>query len=426
MNIDYPDWVKSGNIYEVNLRQYTKEGTFDAFAEHLPRLRDMGVKILWFMPITPIGKEERLGALGSYYSVADYKGVNPEYGTLDDFKKLVKHAQQLGLKVIIDFVANHTSNDHPWLIEHPDFYVKDEFGEALHPHGWHDVSQLDYTNPKVSDFMIDALEYWVRECDIDGYRCDMAHLVPLDFWIRAVAHLRPIKSELFWLAECEVPAYHQAFHATYTWKWMHASYDYYHRKMDLRTLLSTLFRTIISFPSNALLTYFTSNHDENSWNGTEYEKYGESAELMAVFSFTWPGIGMMYSGQELPNLKRLKFFEKDEIDWSQPIKLESFYHHLLHLKRQNIALHYPEENALLTIISSEDDREIFAYHRQNLNDEVLVVLNCCPNEKDFEIKEVCGEFRNVFGGPNVHFSFEQPPRLHLPKWGYLVLEKIAG
>lgn len=424
MNYDYPDWVKNGNIYEVNLRQYTKEGTFKAFASHLPRLKKMGVKILWFMPITPIGKEERLGSLGSYYSVANYKDVNPEFGNLSDFKELVREAHSLDFKIIIDFVANHTSNDHTWLVEHPDFYVKDEFGEVLHPHGWHDVSQLDYTNPQVRLCMTDALEFWVKECDIDGYRCDMAHLVPLDFWVAAVERLKTIKKDLFWLAECEVPEYHQAFHATYTWRWMHASDDYYHRRINLQSLMVILYRTMISFPANALLTYFTSNHDENSWNGTEYEKYGESAQMMAVFSFTWPGIGMIYSGQELPNLKRLKFFEKDAIEWTENIQLQDFYKILLDLKRDNKALHFPEENSLLKIISAENDSEILAFLRTNGDSEVLIILNFSPNERDFEVVGAEGEFRNVFGGPNINFSFEQAPKLHLAKWGYLVFEKI--
>ncbi|MEO9210859.1 MAG: alpha-amylase family glycosyl hydrolase, partial [Ginsengibacter sp.] len=211
MKKQHPNWSINGNIYEVNLRQYTVEGTFEAFAKHLPRLKDMGVKILWFMPITPISEAGRLGKLGSYYAVQNYKATNPEFGSMVEFKNLVNQAHELNFKVIVDFVANHTGNDHHWIKEHPEFYITDNFQNVLHPHGWDDVSQLNYDNAELRLCMIDALKFWVKECGIDGYRCDMAHLVPLDFWEEATNELSKIDEDLFWLAECEVPEYHNAF-----------------------------------------------------------------------------------------------------------------------------------------------------------------------------------------------------------------------
>jgi glycosidase len=417
----HPVWSYSANIYEVNVRQYTKEGTFNAFAEHLPRLRDMGVKILWFMPITPISEKDRLGTLGSYYSIKNYVEVNPEFGNLEDFKILVEKAHKLKFKVIVDYVANHTGNDHHWIVEHPDYYCLDNEGNPIHPHGWTDVSQLNYDNADLRNAMINVLKFWVEECNIDGYRCDMAHLVPLDFWIEAKNQLS-LHSNLFWLAECEVPEYHKVFDATYTWRWMHASEEFYQDRMNLQSLVTVLYKSVTEFPCNAFRTYFTSNHDENSWNGTEYEKYGDAALLFAVFSCTWNGIPMLYSGQELPNKKRLKFFEKDEIEWTGDFELQSFYKILLSLKSSNKSLRAGDPEVLTKIVSHPDDHEIFSYLRKHDEDQVLIVLNCCNISKDFEVKAVPGVFRNVFGGPDI--NFEDNKIIHLDAWGYLVFEKI--
>src|SRR6185437_5849921 len=234
-NKAHPKWSYNTNIYEVNIRQYTPEGTFEAFGKNLPRLREMGVETLWFMPITPISETNRLGNLGSYYAIKDYTGINPEFGTMEDFKSLVNEAHHLGFKVIVDFVADHTGNDHPWLTEHPDFFVRDQNHDFLHPHGWSDVTQLNYDVPELWKYMIDVLKFWVKECDLDGFRCDMAHLVRLDFWIEAKKKLSKVKEDLFWLGECEDPVYHQVFDATYTWRWMHASQEFYQNKMNLQS-----------------------------------------------------------------------------------------------------------------------------------------------------------------------------------------------
>ncbi|HUZ59736.1 MAG TPA: alpha-amylase family glycosyl hydrolase [Hanamia sp.] len=421
-NKTHPKWSYSTNIYEVNVRQYSAEGTFAAFAQSLPRLKDMGVQVLWFMPITPISVKGRLGSLGSYYAIRNYNEINPEFGNMDDFKNLVTQAHELDFKVIIDFVADHTGNDHPWLVEHPEFYVEDENKDPHHPNGWSDVSQLNYEVPELWDYMIDVLQFWIKECDLDGFRCDMAHLVRLDFWIQAKKKLSKLKDNLFWLGECEDPEYHKVFDATYTWRWMHASEEFYHQRMNLQSLITVLYKTVTEFPCSAMRVYFTSNHDENSWNGTEYEKYGDAAQLFAVFSCTWNGIPMIYSGQELPNKKRLKFFDKDQIDWNGNFELHTFYKTLLALKFNNKALRAADSNVLTQIISHPEDHKVFAYLRKHKSDQVLVILNCSSEGLNFQVTNVKGVFRNVFGGEDI--NFETTTQVYLNACGYLVFERI--
>ncbi|MEO8719817.1 MAG: alpha-amylase family glycosyl hydrolase [Ginsengibacter sp.] len=423
INHTHPKWSYSTNIYEVNVRQYTPEGTFNAFAKHLPRLKDMGVQVLWFMPITKISKEGRLGTLGSYYAASDYEAVNPEFGTAGEFKDLIKQAHEMGFKILMDFVADHTGNDHLWVKDHPEFFVHGEDNDFTHPHGWSDVTQLDYHEPKVWKRMLEVLRFWIKEFNIDGFRCDMAHLVPLEFWIYAKKKISKTKSHLFWLGECEKPEYHQVFDATYTWRWMHASEEFYKGKMNLQSLLTVLYKSVTEFPCNALRLYFTSNHDENSWNGTEYEKYGDAAHLFAVFSCTWNGIPLIYSGQELPNNKRLKFFDKDQIEWNKNVDLHSFYKTLLTLKSNNKSLRAGDPNVLTQIISHPDDPRVFAYLRKNKSAQVLVILNCSGEGLNFEVKNVKGIFSNVFGGDDI--NFETSKFVYLNAWGYLVFERIS-
>lgn len=418
----HPEWSYSTNIYEVNIRQYTPEGTFNAFAKHLTRLKDMGVQVLWFMPVTPISEKDRHGKLGSYYATQNYDTINPEFGTVEDFKALINEAHDMGFKVIMDFVADHVGNDNSLIKDHPDYFVKDENNEILHPHGWSDVCQVNYEVTAVWKTMTNILKYWIKEYDIDGFRCDMAHLVPLDFWIFAKKKVSKLKKDLFWLGECEKPEYHQVFDATYTWEWMHASEEFYHGEMNLKSLVTVLYKTVTEFPCNAFRLYFTSNHDENSWNGTEYEKYGDAAQLFAVFSCTWNGIPLIYSGQELPNKKRLKFFEKDTIDWTGNFELHTFYKKLLTLKSTNSALRAGDAKVLTKIISHPEDDRVFAYLRKNKSNQVLVILNCTSEGLNFIVKDVKGVFRNVFFDDDI--NFETKSEVWIDPWGYLVFEKI--
>jgi len=270
-------WAHHTNIYEVNIRQYSHAGTLNAFAEHLPRLKDMGVETLWFMPLQPIGKLHRKGTLGSYYSISNYISLNPEYGVLDDFKLLVEESHRNNMKVIIDWVANHTSWDHVWTQTHPEFFSKNEYGDFRPPYpDWADVIHLNYDNKELWLAMVNAMKFWVKNFDIDGFRCDMAHLVPLDFWEYARTELDNEK-KLFWLAETEEANYHEAFDASYTWEFLHAMESYWKRETNIQGLDTVLRRYENAFPKNAIRMFFTSNHDENSHSGSEYERMGHAA-----------------------------------------------------------------------------------------------------------------------------------------------------
>lgn len=369
---EHAEWTKATNIYEVNIRQYSEEGTFNAFREDLPRLEAMGVEILWLMPIHPIGEKNRKGPLGSYYSVQDYKGINPNFGTEEDFQALVDEAHALGMKVIIDWVANHTAWDSPW-IENPDWYALNEEGDFVPPTGtdWTDVIQLDYENEDMREAMIDAMEYWVRDFDIDGYRCDVAGMVPLDFWKDARSRLNDIKP-VFMLAEDEGPEMHEAFDMTYAWTYAHIIREIAAGKADFGTLDSLMEVESTKFPESAYRMYFTSNHDENSWTGTDPEMYGANFENFAVLSATIDGMPLIYNGQEADLDKQLEFFEKDEIEWKD-YSYQDFYTMLLNLNEENEALWNGQYGGDLTIFESPE--ETFAYKRMKGDDWVFVYLN---------------------------------------------------
>jgi glycosidase len=417
----HPAWSYNSNIYEVNVRQYTAEGTFEAFAKHLPRLQQMGVEILWFMPITPISLRGRKGSLGSYYAVQNYTGINPEFGTVDNFINLVETAHLHGLKVIIDWVANHTGNDNIWIDMHPDFFVY-EGNNIVHPHGWEDVSKLNFENNDMQDAMVEAMKYWITTADIDGFRCDMAHLVPLSFWKKAKAELDKTKPDLFWLAECEEPEYHQVFDATYTWQWMHKTEQFYKQGENIDVLVNLLSYYDSFFPKDAFRVYFTSNHDENSWNGTEYEKYGDAAKMLSVFSCTWNGLPMIYSGEELPNYKRLKFFDKDKIEWKDNCLLHEFYKTLLRLRKTNNSLHAGDADVVTSRVSTNHDDKIFAFSRNNKQKGVLVVLNFSSKPINVELRNIRGVFKNVFN--EEFFSTGLASGLYTEGFGYYVFEKV--
>ena len=295
MSFKKASWINNTDVYEVNVRQYTKEGTFNAFAKELPRLREMGVSTLWFMPITPIAQQNKKGSLGSPYATSDYTAINPEFGTLEDFKALVKLAHSMGFKVIIDWVANHTGWDNVWTKTHPEYFKKDSTTNNFKvASGMDDIIELDYKNPSLRKAMIDAMQYWVTETDIDGYRCDLAFWVELDFWLEARTELEKTKT-LFWLAECDPldhPDYYQAFDACYTWTWMHKTEEFYKQNQDKHLLDAVIHRYDTTGGHDAIPLWFTTNHDENTWNGTEYEKYGDAAKAFAVFSFVHPCPGI--------------------------------------------------------------------------------------------------------------------------------------
>jgi glycosidase len=420
------DWAHTTNIYEVNTRQYTVAGTFNAFAAELPRLKEMGVKTLWFMPVTPIAQKKKKGSLGSYYACSDYMAINPEFGTLDDFQALVKSAHEMGMKVIIDWVANHTGWDHKWTMEHPEYYKKDaatnDFQVAS---GMDDIIELDFGKPEMRKAMVDAMKFWVTECDIDGFRCDLAHWVELDFWKEARTALDAVKP-LFWLGEfdeLENPEYGEAFDASYTWAWMHKTKDFYQKSQPADSLYKVLNR-YDDLGDSTMRAWFTTNHDENSWNGTEYEKYGDMAKALAVFSCTWNGIPLLYSGQELPNKKRIKFFDKDTIAWTGNHQLHDFYKTLLNLRTNNPALRSGDVAVQTFRIKTSDPLHVFAYLRKIGTKEVLVVLNLSAQHNlhfDITDKMVTGVYKNVFSGAANDFTAEKS--FEMQAWEYLVYEK---
>ena len=420
------DWAHNTNIYEVNVRQYTQQGTLNAFVQELPRLKQMGVKTLWFMPLTPIAQKNKKGSLGSYYACSDYTSINPEFGTLDDFKNLVKQAHDMGFKVILDWVANHTGWDHIWTKTHPEYYKKDTATNDFQiASGMDDIIELDFNKVELRNAMKDAMKFWVNVCDIDGFRADLAFWVKLDFWKEARKELDAIKP-LFWLGEYDEldrPEYGEAFDASYTWTWMHKTEDFYKKHESIDTLLTVL-KKYDDLGDNTMRAWFTTNHDENSWNGTEYEKYDNMAKALAIFSLTWNGVPLLYSGQELPNRKRIKFFDKDPIAWTGTNELAEFYQTLLNLKTNNPALRSGDPLVQTYRIQTSDPKNVFAYLRKNGSKEVLVVLNLSgPKGLHFEILDanVTGIYKNVFSGAANDFTIEKS--FEMQGWEYLVYEK---
>ncbi len=418
------EWAASTNIYEVNIRQYTAEGTFNAFAQSLPRLKDMGVQTLWFMPIQPVGEKNRKGTLGSYYSIKNYTSINPEFGTLQEFIKLVKDAQAMGFKLIIDWVANHTAWDHVWTYRHPEFYTKNSSGGFTPPYpDWADVIDLDYSNKDLWTAMINDMKFWVEETGIDGFRCDMAHLVPLDFWKEARRELDALKP-LFWLAETEDAAYHEAFDASYTWEFLHKMEAFWRKETNIAGLDSVLQKYDTVFPSSAIRMYFTSNHDENSHSGTEYERMGDAGKAFAVLCATWNGIPLIYSGQEQPNMKRLAFFEKDTIQWAGDPVLHGFYKTLLSLRKTHPALRAAEAAVTTSRLHTTANDRIFSFLRKSGDKEVLVLLNL-SGEKNVSFtvsdEKIKGLYRNVFTEAEIELSAEK--EFVMQPWDYLVFIK---
>jgi alpha-amylase len=419
-----PEWAHTTNIYEVNLRQYTREGTINAFAASLPRLKAMGVQTLWFMPITPIAEEHKKGVLGSYYACSDYTAVSPEFGTLDDFRKLVNDAHEMGFKVILDWVANHTGWGHRWTKEHPEYYLHDSATNNFKiASGMDDIIELNYSNPATVDAMIEAMKFWVKETGIDGFRCDLASWVELPFWQKARAAVDSLKP-LFWLGEfdeLENPDYGKVFDASYSWTWMHKTKDFFQQKQPLAEL-DSLLKRYSAIGDHSMRAWFTTNHDENSWNGTEYMKYGPMAKPLAVFSATWNGVPLIYSGQELPNLDSLAFFEKDVIKWNGRFELQDFYKTLFQLHATNPALRGGDSACQTIRIKTNDDAHIFAYLRRNGEHEVLVVLNMSyEGPVKVSMNDVSGNFKEAFDGSEaaINSSFT----VTLDPWGYKLYVK---
>lgn len=418
-----PVWAKNAVIYEVNIRQYTPEGSFDAFARHLPRLKELGVDILWLMPIHPIGQLNRKGSLGSYYSVQDYKAINPEFGSIDDFKSLVNQAHESGFKVIIDWVANHTAFDHEWTQQHPEWYYKDEHGKLVSPYDWTDVAHLDYEqHPDLWDAMIDAMKYWVIETNIDGYRCDVAGMVPTAFWERARLELDAIKP-VFMLAEDEAQRNltQKAFDANYGWEFHHLMNRMAKGEKNPSDVWDYFARQDTLFAPSIYRMMFTSNHDENSWNGTVFERLGQGAPAFAVMSYTVPGFPLIYNGQEVALNHRLQFFEKDEINWDTATIYTDFYTKLNQIKKSNESLWNADSGGAMIAVETDKPEAVLSFIRQKNDNEVLVFINCTAIEQDVQVKDehLYKSYIDLFTNDTTHL---QAAPFKMGAWSFKLLK----
>ena len=417
-------WTRNANIYEVNIRQYTPEGTINAFTKHMPRLKEMGVDILWVMPVFPISEKNRKGSMGSYYAVADYRAVNPEFGTLNDLKNMVTKAHEMGMHVILDWVANHTGWDNILMTEHPDFYTKNDAGEMIMPEGtdWSDTADLNYDNKEMRDYMIGSLKYWLEKADVDGFRCDVAGMVPTDFWEKARKDLDAIKPVFMLAEDGGHELLENAFDMGYGWDFHHIMNEIAKGEKNANDIEALFAKIDTVFPADAYLMNFITNHDENSWNGTVKERMGDAGNTFAVLTFTMPGMPLIYGGQEAGMDKRLKFFEKDTIDWSNKT-LEPFYKQLLDLKSTNKALQNGVKGGKRVRIPSDKNEAVYAFTREAGGDKVLVVLNLTAKAQEFTLsaEALAGNYKEYFNGEETKFTAEK--KMTLNAWEYKVFLK---
>ncbi len=420
--IQHPEWSKNAVIYEVNIRQFTPEGTFAAFEKHLPALKNLGVDILWLMPINPIGKLNRKGSLGSYYSVKDYKVINPEFGTMEDFKKLVSKIHDTGMYIIIDWVANHTSWDNVWVNTHPEFFTKDKNGNFVPPVAdWEDVIDLNYGNKDLWNYMIDAMNFWVKENNIDGFRCDVAAMVPTEFWIEARKELIKSKSDIFMLAEANENYLHQAFNMTYNWPLKDLMNDVAQGKKESLVIKDYFEREKTEYNSDDYRMVFTTNHDENSWNGTEYERLGDAVETFAVLCGTVKGMPLIYTGQETGMNKRLRFFEKDTVNWEiKPIR--EIYTKLNSLKKRNKALWNGKAGGEMNFIET-GNKNVLAFEREKDGNSIISVFNLSPEIETVNLDHAKSGVKYVDVFNDNEIILNKSLELKLNPWGYKIFSK---
>ena len=419
-----PAWAASANLYEVNIRQYTPEGTFEAFRQHLPRLKKMGVDILWLMPIHPISVPKRKGTLGSYYAVSDFKAVNPQYRTKEDFQRLVDSVHALDMHIIIDWVPHHTGWDHPWITKHPEYYNKNEKGEIRdpineetgEPWGWTDVAELNLDNPEMRREVIDDMIFWIEDYNIDGFRVDHAHGVPADYWDEVSNTLGHLKKPIFLLAEGEETYLRNdsSFVATYAWKIHHMLNDIAKGTNNVNQL-DTLLAAERKDYTYGYHIYFTSNHDENSWAGTEFERMGDGAKTFAALCATLDGMPLVYSGQEEPMKKRLSFFEKDTIPFKN-YEYQDFYTTLNALKKQNHALWNGKDGGLSRRINTSDT--VYAFEREMNGDKIIGVFNLSPKPQKTTLQVPIHEMHIVFTDDELTLDAGQ--NINLGPWEFFL------
>jgi glycosidase len=417
------DWVRDAVIYEVYLRSFSKEGTFRALESRLSELKDLGVTVLWLMPIHPVGELNRKGTLGSPYSIRDYYGINPEFGTLEDFKSLVAAVHRSGMRIIIDLVANHTAWDSKWLMEHPDWFTKNSEGAIVAPNpDWTDVADLNYDSHEMRKEMIRMMRYWVDEIGIDGYRCDVAEMVPTDFWNIARSEIES-KKPIMMLAEGTLPEQHvKAFDMTYAWN----TYDILSRIIDGSTPVSIFDKVLqterYQFPKGSLRLRFNTNHDKNAWEAPAVKKFSpEGAKATAVLMFTLPGVPLIYNGEEAGNPKVLGLFEKVDIDWNAGKDFRKLYTDLTELRKQHPAL----RRGSFASIRNSDGEKVYTFARQIEGDTVLVAVNLAKKARSISAalpSEYRACTRKVFGNATLRYS-QDTLHLDLPPFGSAVVAK---
>ena len=378
------EWVRDAVIYEVYLRSFSRQGDFRALEQRLPELKDLGANIVWLMPIHPVGELSRKGMLGSPYSVQDFYAINPEFGTLEDFKSLVKAVHTIGMKIVIDLVAEHTAWDSRLVMEHPDWFVKNEQGAITSPNPiWSDVAKLNYGHHELRKYMIEMMKYWVRDIGIDGFRCDAAKCVPTDFWEHARSELDKIKPVMM-LSEGSLAEHHlKSFDVTYSWNVYDALSGVIDGTADVKEFNDILKLESYRFPKGSLRLRFNTNHDKNAWDAPAVAKFSaKGARTTAVLSFTYPGIPLIYNGEEAGNDKELSLFEKVEIDWTKNIEFRAFYQVLAELRSSHIALRRGEYVPVL----NSGGGKVLSFVRQLGNDQILVMLNLSRDQRRCEVE----------------------------------------
>ncbi len=412
--------LETAVIYEANIRQYSQEGSFNAFTADVPKLKALGVKVIWLMPVFPISEARRKGPLGSYYAVSDYTKVNPEFGSIEDFRTLVKTIHDNDMFVILDWVPNHTGWDHQWIVNHPDFYTHNAAGEIIHPDAtdWTDVADLNYDNMDMQKAMIADMMYWVEKENIDGFRCDVASEVPTTFWEKAIPRLRA-KHSVFMLAEAEKAELNKdpLFDMSYAWSGHHLLNQLAKGEANAEDLKTYVSKINDTFEANDMLMNFVTNHDENSWNGTIEERMGSAAPAITVLSYTLPGMPLIYSGQEYGMNHRLKFFEKDQIPKTKGEAWQLLEQ--LAVLKQNPALHGGKEAADLTFLDT-DDKEVIAFTRTKAENEIVVFINLSENQKEIK-SDLAGNFKDFF--LKYELTLNETP-LTIPSNGFKVYSRL--
>jgi len=422
VHLVHPEWTADATIYQINTRQFTPEGTFAAAAGHLPRLAALGVQILWLMPVHEIGEHHRKGTLGSPYAVKDYYSVSSELGTLADLREFVDAAHAAGMHVILDWVANHTAWDNPLVGAHPEWYARDWKGD-LQPSpwwDWPDIVDLDYSAAGLRTYMTEAMAYWVRDVGVDGFRCDVAGFVPTDFWEVTRAELERIRP-VFLLAEWESRELHdRAFDATYGWTWNEAMHRIASGAADVAALRAYYAWNEKAYPADVLRMLFVSNHDKNAWEGTEFEQFGDALEAAIVLSVVSEGIPLVYNGQEAGSTKRLEFFERDPIVWTEH-PLGELYARLIALKRANHALWNGRWGGRMVEVVTDRERTSLAFVRRQGEHAVLLVLNLGPEPSAITLLDgpCAGLWHDA--GTNEPVRLATGDRVELGPWGYRLL-----